>query len=591
MVLLMYAWRTHQRLSAQTTLGFIPTLVGRSVEHEANVRVDEKPANSGQRISIGWHTLSITHPRSKSFSTNLFIWYGARDLGQIPLERAKGMLAVTAETPAQRLMIQGPEFSVTLTNTLGITSSVPTDRYVIEATYRYWKRQETVTVFADQSVAQTFAPRLGAVRIESTHSDSSYQLRNKAGELLNSGRLPASITELAEGEYELTSRRKDDERQMTVAVKGGTTNDINVEFVYGAAVVESDPPGAAVLSGGRQYGVTPLTLAELKPGTFEFSLRLADYESVNGSVAVAANRTNGFRTSLLRLDYTRAMASARRSFAAKDYERAADAATEAQKYKADDPEAKALQRESTGLAHLSRAEALGQRGNYAGAILELNAALTVLPENAVAKALFAEFTKREQQRIEAEQKRAAELAEQERKRRELEQARQERQRRLNRLNELFNVQSQGYENTALFVRNELSATNPVTALATAITTALTNGQPSFQIVLHSSPGTDTLLIKARHRVSIGYRECLIVAGQVGESETLILFKVFEYEQPPKTELLGGLLRMTTTVTTTSNDPKAARERAEKFQKRIKEGIAVVKERIQGAIQNVPTAKQ
>jgi tetratricopeptide (TPR) repeat protein len=580
MVLLMYAWRTHQRLSAQTTLGFIPTLVGRSVEHEANVRVDEKPANSGQRISIGWHTLSITHPRSKSFSTNLFIWYGARDLGQIPLERAKGMLAVTAEPPAQRLMIQGPEFSVSLTNTPGITSSVPTDRYVIEANYKYWKRQEAVRVSADQTVAQTFAPRLGAVRIESTHSDASYQLRNQAGELLDSGRLPTSITELLEGEFELTSRRKDDERQMTVAVKGGTTNDIKVEFVYGAAVVESDPPGAAVLSGGRQYGVTPLMLAELKPGTFEFSLRLADYESVNGSVGVTANQTNGVRTSLLRLDYTRAMASARRSFAAKDYERAAEAATEALKYRPDDSEAKALQRESTGLAHLSRAEALGQRGNYAGAIVEANAALTVLPENALAKQLLADFTKREQERIEAEQKRAAELA-----------ARQERQRRLNRLNELFNVQSQGYENATLFVRNELSTTNPVTALATAITTALTNGQPSFQIVLHSSPGTDMLLIKARHRVSIGYRECLIVAGQIGESETLILFKVFEYEQPPKTELFGGLLRMTTTVTTTTNDPKGARERAEKLQQRIKEGIAVVKERIQRAIAQIPAAKE
>ena len=72
----------------------------------------------------------------------------------------------------------------------------------------------------------------------------------------------------------------------------------------------------------------------------------------------------------------------------KDYGRAAEAAAEALKHKPDDTDARDLQRDSTGLAHVSRAEVLGQRGDYAGGIVELNAVLAVLPDNAAAKELL-----------------------------------------------------------------------------------------------------------------------------------------------------------------------------------------------------------
>src|SRR5882672_1421269 len=133
MVLLMFAYRTHERLSANTLINFEPTLSGKRVADEAVAAIDGKPASDGQRIPIGWHTLTVSHPKTKPFSTNLFIWYGPRDLGEIALVRTMGVLVVIARPTAQQLTVRGPEFSVTLTNTYGITSSVPTDRYVLEA--------------------------------------------------------------------------------------------------------------------------------------------------------------------------------------------------------------------------------------------------------------------------------------------------------------------------------------------------------------------------------------------------------------------------------------------------------------------------
>src|SRR5207302_6789228 len=102
---------------------------------------------------------------------------------------------------------------------------------------------------------------------------------------------------------------------------------------------------------------------------------------------------------------------------------------------------------------------------------------------------------------------------------------------------------------------ELTAMNPVASLATSITNALASGKPFFEILEDRSPQTDLFVIKARQGISIGYRECLIVAAQVAEGESRILFRVIESENPPKFDLLGGLLRMTTAVTTTVNDPK------------------------------------
>lgn len=89
-----------------------------TVGFEASARLDGKPFSNGERVSIGSHTLSITHPKTKPFTTNLFIWYGERNLQAIHLQRAKGTLAVAASPAAKLISISGPEYSVVLTNVM-----------------------------------------------------------------------------------------------------------------------------------------------------------------------------------------------------------------------------------------------------------------------------------------------------------------------------------------------------------------------------------------------------------------------------------------------------------------------------------------
>jgi hypothetical protein len=167
LVLVLFAWKTHERLSERTYFLFEVSLQGRSLRFEAATTLDNKPVTSGDRLSIGWHRFNVSHPKAKSFSTNLFIWYGEHNLGDIALTRQKGMVSVEANPPAAVLTIRGPEISAAWTNSSGMTVSVPTDVYQVKARWANYEQTEQVTVQNDGRGSLRFAPSLGNVTLES----------------------------------------------------------------------------------------------------------------------------------------------------------------------------------------------------------------------------------------------------------------------------------------------------------------------------------------------------------------------------------------------------------------------------------------
>jgi len=438
LVLVLYGIRLHQRWSAQTHLKFRSAVAGHPSLQEVDAKLDGQPLFSGQRVRIGWHRLLLSHPDGYPVVTNLFIWYGERNLGKITLERTKGTLVVSAEPKAERLTIRGPEFSIVLTNGEGYNARVPTDQYTVEAVYKYWRDSKTVTVFTDNVTSHRFAPKLGTLTLNASHSDISFELRNDKGVYVESGSLPVTIAGLPEGNgYRLNTDRKQDQRVTPLAVKAGTTNEYRVEYVYGSVSIESTPSGAAVINDGQEIGVTPLTLPEVKPGSFDFTLQLNEYEPATGAFVVEADQTNSYRTNLISVHFTRAIGAARRYYQNMAYDRAVEAASEALKYKPDDVEAANLVTEASIQGHLARAENLALRNDFTNAIAEANLALTLAPDNPRGKAMVADYTSREQQRLEAIRKREEELAEQARLRRARELMEQQARQRTQELRGIF----------------------------------------------------------------------------------------------------------------------------------------------------------
>jgi tetratricopeptide (TPR) repeat protein len=247
-----------------------------------------------------------------------------------------------------------------------------------------------------------------------------------------------------------------------------------------------------------------------------------------------------------------------------------------------DPAAIALQQKIALLTTIQNAEYLGAQNEFTNGINLLQSVLKVEPDNERAKELVADYTNREQQRLEAIRKHEAELAEAERQRQARILAEQQAQQRIQELSEALNGASRPYENAAQFSRHELVTTNSATLVGSAISSALSGANPPFENVRLNWIYGHLFMLEARQRVGIGYRDCLIVGSQVRENETRIQFKVFEYENPPKVNLLGGILQFQPEIKITSQDPQVAAAQAEKFQQRIKEGINVVTALIQKA---------
>ena len=184
----------------QTRIVFDVTLEGQTIAAAANF--DGKPAFSGQKIPLGNHTFGVSYPKGESFSTNLFIWYGEHNFGTIDLKRTMGTLTVSADPPADWLVIRGPEWSVTLTNSSGLTQIVPTDVYNIEAEYLHWTKTYSANVNANQTANCTIAPHFGGLKLGCNQSDATFQLQTAAGQAVSNGTFcPATISGLPVGDY------------------------------------------------------------------------------------------------------------------------------------------------------------------------------------------------------------------------------------------------------------------------------------------------------------------------------------------------------------------------------------------------------
>ena len=582
LVLVMFGIRTHQRWMALTRLNFSVSLQGQAVD--ATATLDGQPVISGQNISLGSHQLVITKPKADSYSTNLFIFYGAHNLGDIALKRTLGSLAVSVTPPAQSLIIRGPEWSVSLRNSSGTNVSVPTDDYYVEADFPHSQERRRVSVNAYIPNPLTIAPSFGSVDLGCNQPDATYQFQDANGQNVSSGSLPATITELPPGSYSVTATHHGHQHQDQIFVSTGKTNTVPMNFDYGAASFETMPSGATVTDGrGSQYGETPLKMSEIPVGAWNFTLQRAGYAPVQVALEVVVNQTNLISTNLVSYDYINGMNDARRYLAVTNLYLAKQGVDQAIHASPSDPDAIALQQRIAVLTTIQNAESMGAEGNYTNGINLLQSVLKVEPDNEHAKELVADYTIKEQERLEAIRKREAELAEQERQRQARILAEQQAQQRIRELGRALNDGSRRYENAAQFSSHELVTTNSATILSTAISSALSGADPPFENVRLNWINQHLFMVEARQRVGIGYRDCLIFGSQVRENETRIQFKVFEYEQPPVMNLLGGVLQLKPEIKITSQDPQVAAAQAERFQLRIKEGINLVTSLIQRAI--------
>ncbi len=107
---------------------------------------------------------------------------------------------------------------------------------------------------------------------------------------------PDSLTGLESGEYEISLKKENFvDTTFSVQVYSGKTTSAFIEMkkiiYHGVIVLESEPSGAQIFLGDSSLGkTTPDSLVNLNPGTYSFTLRLANYEDTTFTLGLGKNQ-------------------------------------------------------------------------------------------------------------------------------------------------------------------------------------------------------------------------------------------------------------------------------------------------------------
>jgi len=562
LVVVLFAVHQHQLALERTRIYFSFFLQETNVLPDAVVSLDGQQVASGDKISLGAHRFTITHRKTENFATNFFAWYGRHDFGKLNLKRGMGTLNVTAEPAAKVITITGPEFSLTLHDSIGTNVLVPTDAYHVSARYTRRSDERNYEVTAANSTQCIFAPHMGTISISCNESPASYQLLDGNGNLIEKGDVPALLTELPSGRYEVRVVHHNWEVKHEVSVSDKETNDEPFHFSFGAARFESVPFGAQVFTtNGTYLGTTPAVVTELLPSTADYRLQLNGYDAATVSITVVENETNSASATLVSLSYIGSLRTAKQDMESGNYKNALAALEQALIAKPGDTDALNLQTTAKGRELVQEAQAFAKRGDFISGRGKLQAALEILPDDPQAKNLLADYKTHEaEQTANLKQKQTRDLFDQVCKK--------------NRVAGLF----EGHEVLAPAkspeeVRDALVKNCETVAPKLKVTVNRLVEDGIYELTMTQS--SENPLIPYR-------RECLIIIGKGKDDQAMVLFKMLEFQRKPTANLAEAVLGGNNENEWVPLDP--SRQMTEAHAEQIRVGLRMMLKKINDAIQ-------
>ena len=251
-----------------TTLSFSFVLDGKPlpVGTALAVQVDGQPFISGLTITPGSHKLTADLQIAEPFERRVWVFFGNKNLGVLPLDSTKGSLLVSVNpSPASVILRRGTE-TVGNGDAPLTVEKLPLGNYELEIKRGEYKETRPVKIEGRKRTEAKIDLNLGGVNLSSDPADAEFQLSGNGRQW--DGKLPILIDEVPGGDYRFTARRKGWEVFTTFSVSRGVMQTNKIEFTYGSIDVASDPTGLTISTNGVEVGKTPTILRELRPGSY-----------------------------------------------------------------------------------------------------------------------------------------------------------------------------------------------------------------------------------------------------------------------------------------------------------------------------------
>jgi tetratricopeptide (TPR) repeat protein len=472
----------------------------------SEVKLNGQEYLAGTPCGLGKKTLSINYPNTEPFFTNLFVWYGGVDLGNIRLLQTRGHLELLLNPKPISVTVKGPGVGKTFSSVARETLELPTGRYEITAEYARLKERREVLIEAHQTNRVVIAAPLTALQLESQPSPASYELESAFGQSFTmKGQTPSTIPDLPAGDYRLRIWRGDYRKDLSLTLKAQeTTNTVTVEFDYATMSINSTPADARVTENGRALGTTPVTLS-LPSGRHEIVLTKTGYRGTNISIDLSGKTDRTITVSLYNLAYLDAMARARSlaSGSEANHDAALAEVEKALEIIPNDPDARALQRGIRFAKHMTDGRRQFSERRYEGAIDHAKAALELRPGDSDATTL--------RQDAEAALRRIADAKAKERQKHPL---------------TVFDKQMRGMQWEDLFETQKMQVKGLREPTRLRVKQAL-EMNPAWTIRRNAVVDEDTAVIEAEMSRLAHRQRVVIVIGQVSDEESVIYFKIIE----------------------------------------------------------------